>query len=173
MDRSKVTYFSSFALLIIAFIFHLTAMGHHRWKRATSRDLFTNRLVTTSIGLFNRCYRIENQSGERCELNVFPMNQTCFQQVDCLSGECHCDFLPSTKGIAACTILAAIFLGISLICLFVQSIITPKQRFSSLCLGFTPWFLLLFATIWILIALILVGSYLSRDVIYFVRYEPG
>ncbi|CAF4181301.1 unnamed protein product, partial [Rotaria sordida] len=82
---------------------------------------------------------------------------------------CQCDFLPSTKGIAACTIIASIFLGLSIILLFIHSINISENYSIGVCLSFFPFILILLAFIFILITLILVGSYLSRDIMYVVR----
>ncbi|CAF0776289.1 unnamed protein product [Rotaria sordida] len=81
---------------------------------------------------------------------------------------CPCDYLPSTKGIAACTIIAAIFLGLTIIILFIHSINTSETRSIGMFLSVLPLILLLLAFAFILTALILVGSYLSRDVMYLV-----
>ncbi|CAF1043968.1 unnamed protein product [Rotaria sp. Silwood1] len=103
---------------------------------------------------------------------MFPTNTSCNYRTDCWLREsnpsCPCDYLPSTKGIAACAIIAAVFLGLTIIILFIHSINTSETRSLGMLLSLLPLIFLLLSFIFILIALILVGSYLSRDVMYLV-----
>jgi hypothetical protein len=176
VEKAKIFYFSVFILVVFAFIFHVTAMGHHHWKKADAVNS-TSALVYgfnhTSIGLFTRCITMDGYKSEVCYPNMFPMNDVCDSRNSCLTttpnSTCSCDFLPSTKGIAACTIIAAVFLGLSIIILFIHSINTSETRSLGLILGLFPLVLLLLSFIFILITLILVGSYLSRDVMYLVK----
>jgi hypothetical protein len=167
--KAKLFYFSVFILVVFAFVFHINAMGHHHWKRATARNDTRN---LTTIGLFTRCIPSEYNKTETCFPNIYPGNTSC-QWSDCLSramnDTCQCDFLPSTKGIASCAIIAAVFLGVSIILLFIHSIKTTETRSIGLFLAIVPLILLILALIFILIALILVGSYLSRDIMYTFR----
>lgn len=176
VEKAKIFYFGVFILLVCAFIFHVTAMGHHHWKKADARN--TNYSTTygverTTIGLFTRCTTSSINKIEICFPNVFPSVSTCNIATACLSQEpnsaCSCDYLPSTKGIVACAILAAIFLGLAIIILFIHSVNTSETRTVGLCLGLFPLILLVLAFIFILITLILVGSYLSRDIMYIMR----
>lgn len=141
-------------------------MGHHHWKKAVLRnDTISNN--RTTIGLFTRCITVFDISGENCVPNLFPRGSNC-TLVQCSYRDgfdyCSCDYLPSTKGIAACAIIASILLGLAIIILFIHSINTSETRTVGLCLGILPLILLLLTFIFILITLILVGSYLSRDI---------
>lgn len=176
-NRAEILYFSAFSLAVFSLVFHLTAMGHPNWKEARRIDGSIEVNSRINIGLFKRCYRRNSIHSEICELNIFPRNDSCFSYFDCLlenvDPSCRCDFLPSSKGIAASTILSAIFLGSAVILIFFQSIKTSESRFFRIILGFIPAFLLLFTWIWMLIGLILVGSYLSRDLMHVLRFETG
>jgi hypothetical protein len=177
VEKAKIFYFGVFVLVVFAFIFHVTAMGYPHWKKADARNTTSN-LVTmyginhTTIGLFTRCIPLDVSKKETCFPNLFPNNKSCSIDPDCLSrnpsSSCSCDYLASTKGIAACAIIAAIFLGLAIIILFIHSINTSETRTVGLLLGLFPLILLLFAFIFILITLILVGSYLSRDIMHVV-----
>ena len=178
LDKAKILYFGGFIFVICAFIFHVTAMGHHHWKKANARNnTFSDRygFASTTIGLFTRCVPSPNYKTETCFANMFPKDSSCDPRHynACLStystSSCSCDFLPSTKGIAACTIIAAVFLGLSIIILFIHSINASETRSLGFFLGFFPLVLILLSFIFILITLILVGSYLSRDVMHLVR----
>lgn len=171
VEKTKIFYFSVFILVVFAFIFHVTAMGYHHWKKAEARNTTFSTaygINFITIGLFTRCISDPTYKMETCVPNIFPNTKSCGTLNDCLARtsntSCSCDFLPSTKGIAACSIIAAIFLGLTIIILFIDSISTSKTRTIGLFLGFLPLILLLLAVIFILIALILVGSYLSRDI---------
>jgi hypothetical protein len=170
-EKAKLFYFGVFILVVFAFIFHVVAMGYPHWKQADARNYTignTYNLNRTTIGLFTRCIPSDAYKEETCFPNLFPKNANCSVQGDCLTRpsnpSCSCDFLPSTKGIAACAIIAAIFLGLAIIILFIHSVNTSETRSLGLFLGLFPLLLLLLALIFILITLILVGSYLSRDV---------
>lgn len=173
VEKAKLFYFGVFILVVFAFTFHVTAMGHHHWKKADLRDptvLSPAIFNYTSIGLFTRCERSTFSNLETCFPNRFPTDNTCDPISSCLprssTTSCSCDFLPSTKGIAACTIIAAVFLGLTIIILFIHSINTSETRSLGIVLSLLPLILLLLSFIFILIALILVGSYLSRDVMH-------
>jgi hypothetical protein len=173
VQKAKILYFSVFILVVVAFVFHVTAMGHHHWKRADGINATQYGFNHTTIGLFTRCTPAEDNKTETCFPNKYPTGGSCVLWNACLprisNASCQCDFLPSTKGIASCTIIAAIFLGLAIIILFIHSINTSETRSLGLILGFFPLLLLLLSFIFILIALILVGSYLSRDMMHIVR----
>lgn len=177
MHKAKLFYFTVFILTVFAFVFHVTAMGHHHWKKAIRKDGSPTSLTDTTIGLFTRCTPITNFKGEQCFPNLYPMNDACISWLECQRNNsnqtCQCDYSPSTKGIASCAIIASIFLGISIIILFIHSINTSETRSLSLLLSFIPLFSTLMAFIFILITLILVGSYLSRDIMHIIRAETG
>ncbi|CAF3970561.1 unnamed protein product [Rotaria magnacalcarata] len=179
VEKAKIFYFAVFILVVFACIFHVTAMGHHHWKKADLRDMNTRNPLGfnyTIIGLFTRCIISPTLKQETCFPNMLPGNNSCNPQTSCWTREsnpfCSCDFLPSTKGIAACAIIASIFLGLTIIILFIHSINASETRSLGMVLSLLPLILLLLAFIFILIALILVGSYLSRDVMHLL-YEPG
>jgi hypothetical protein len=179
VEKAKIFYFGVFILVVFAFIFHVTAMGFPHWKKADARNSTyanTYGFNRTTIGLFTRCIPITGYTQETCFPNVFPKNVSC-SIVTCWttnpSSSCSCDYLPSTKGIAACAIIAAIFLGLAIIILFIHSINTSETRTVGLLLGLLPLILLLFAFIFILITLILVGSYLSRDIMTLAYLQSG
>lgn len=176
-EKAKFFYFTVFVLVVFALVFHITAMGHHHWKRAEAKNgTYGNlyRFNLTTIGLFTRCISIDDTLDvEYCFPNRFPMNYSCNPLFHCLpktpSESCQCDFLPSTKGIASCSIIASVFLGLALIILFIHSIKTSEKRSLGLILGLLPFIFLLLAWMFILTTLILVGSYLSRDVMHIVQ----
>jgi hypothetical protein len=172
MEKAKIFYFSVFVFVVVAFIFHVNAMGHHHWKKATSRYYNRTDFNYTTIGLFTRCVPSEIDNSETCYPNIYPRNSSCTYtacEPRFPNPNCQCDFSSSTKGIAACAIIAAIFLGLVIIILFIHSIKTTASRSFELFLGLFPLILLLLALIFILITLILVGSYLSRDIMYILR----
>ena len=177
MAKAKLLYFTAFLCVVIAFVFHTTAMGHHHWKRATYRENTSLGFNVTTIGLFTRCTPSEVNKVEACIPNLYSSGESCYLQGSCLprnvSNPCHCDFLPSTKGIAACAIIAAIGLGLAVLLLFLQSINDSESRLLALVFGVFPLILLALAFIFILIALILVGSYLSRDMMYLARVNES
>jgi hypothetical protein len=177
VEKVKIFYFSVFILVVIAFIFHINAMGHHHWKMATTKNVLVTGFNFTTIGLFTRCVPSDTNKTETCFPNLYPTAPGYYQWSSCIGRSntdlYQCDYLPSTKGIAACTILAAIFLGLAIIILFIHSIKTTESRAVELFLGLFPLFLLLLAFIFILIALILVGSYLSRDVMHIIRTDAS
>lgn len=169
MNKAKLLYFTVFIIAVAAFIFHVTAMGHHHWKYIKGKNITETGFNRTTVGLFMRCLPTDNSYVETCFRNTFPRHNTTCRWFHCqnrnLTDACGCDFLPSTKGIAACAIIASVFLGISIILLFVHSVKASETRAAGILLGFLPLILLLLAFIFILITLILVGSYLSRDII--------
>lgn len=183
MNKAKFLYFTVFVLVVFAFVFHITAMGFHHWKVAVypkSRNLST--VSVTSFGLFTRCSTSNASRGYGCEPNRFPEQeqqgqgqgqQFCSYTICSARREndvCPCDYLPSSKGIAACAIIAAVFLGLALILLFIQSINEANEsRLIAIFFGFIPLLLLLLTWLFILITLILVGSYLARDVMFMMR----
>ena len=173
LPKAKILYFSVFILAVFAFIFHVTAMGHHHWKRASGRNTTETGFNYTSIGLFTRCVPSGSNKTETCFPNMYPGINTPCRWYDCIQNYpndiCRCDFSPSTKGIASCAIIASVFLGVAIIILFINSIKTTRTRTIDSILGFLPLLLLILAFIFILIALILVGSYLSRDMMQILR----
>jgi hypothetical protein len=179
-EKAKLFYFGVFILVVFAFIFHVTAMGYPHWKKADAYNSTVG--ITyygfshTTIGLFTRCTTVDGINQQACFPNLYSKNASCIVKGVCLISDsdpsCPCDFLPSTKGIAACAILASIFLGLSIIILFIHSVNTSETRSLGLFLGLCPLLLLLLALIFILITLILVGSYLSRDVMELVSDYP-
>jgi hypothetical protein len=175
VEKAKIFYFGVFILVVFAFIFHVTAMGFSHWKKATTTNLTVISMLggnQATIGLFTICKTTTNTYGEGCFPNTYPSNNSCTIG-NCLQPNltsiCSCDYLPSTKGIAACAIIASIFLGLAIIILFIHSVNTAETRTLGLVLGLFPLLLLLLAFIFILITLILIGSYLSRDMMEFVR----
>ena len=175
VQKAKIFYFTTFVLVIFAFILHITAMGHHHWKKADGKNTTVTGFNYTTIGLFTRCILMESNRTELCFQNKYPRSSNCYSWYECLKRSpnetCQCGFLPSTKGIASCAIIASVFLGLSIIILFIHSINTSETRSVGLFLGFCPLLLLLLAFVFILIVLILVGSYLSRDIMHIVRQE--
>lgn len=175
VEKAKIFYFGVFILVVFAFVFHVTAMGHHHWKKASPRNITGGGYIggnLTTIGLFTRCIPSDVVNQELCFPNLFPKNPSCNAgscRLKNPDSACLCDFLPSTKGIAACAILASIFLGLAIIILFIHSVNTSETRTVGLVLSLFPLILLLLAFIFILITLILVGSYLSRDIMELVK----
>lgn len=182
MGFAKTFYFALFILAVTALIVHLIAMGQNHWKQADAKpnqlpDFLYGRNRTT-VGLFTRCEPDDLAQVETCFPNLYPGTESpCFSWTDCQPREynatCQCDFLPSTKATAACAIIAAIFLGLAVILLFLQSISSSESRILGLLFGFVPLILLFLAFVFMLITLILVGSFLSRDVIHMGDTELG
>lgn len=177
MDKTKFLYFSVFVIVAMALVFHLTAMGHNHWKVARTKEntLNSELIEYFSIGIFRRCSMSNVSSIEFCMLNLFPGNKSCDSETSCTvkpgRDDCNCDYLPSTKGIASCTIIASVFLGLALIILFIHSINTSQTKTISLVLGCLPLLFLILTFAFILTALILVGSYLSRDMMELLRTQ--
>ena len=178
VERTKILYFTVFIFVVIAFVFHINAMGHHHWKDITVKNITGNANGALgnnhiTIGLFTQCRTSNVSRAETCFPNMYPRDGRCDLLLICavkpINETCRCDYLPSTKGIAACTIIAAVFLGLALLILFFHSIKTTGSRAVELILSLFPVILLLLAFIFILIALILVGSYLSRDAMTMLR----
>ncbi|CAF3570808.1 unnamed protein product [Adineta steineri] len=154
-------------------------MGFPHWKKAVARNETAADLnygfTYTYIGLFKRCIPSPDSKAELCFPNLYPKTDGCGSYLDCVyqtNSNCSCDYLPSTKGIAACAIIASIFLGLAIIILFIHSINTSETRSIGLVLGLFPLILLILTFIFILITLILIGCYLSRDIMTLVRYYP-
>lgn len=177
MHKAKIVYFAAFIIAVFAFVCHVTAMGHHRWKQADRKITNATYPYRTTIGLFTRCEPSQTFTGETCFPNKFARSVTCNNINVCRQQDPNpsyeCDYLPSTKGIASCAIIASAFLGLSIITLFIHSINTTEPRSVGLCLTFFPLILLLLAFIFMLITLILVGSYLSRDIMFLLRSSCG
>ena len=175
VEKAKIFYFTVFILVVAAFIFHVTAMGHHHWKKVVGRNASYQIEASseTTIGLFTRCTSSNTDKIEACFPNLFPTGGDC-NYLSCLSrtpvAGCSCDFLQSTKAIASCAIIAAIFLGLSIIILFIHSINTSETRSLSLILGLVPLLFLILAFAFILTTLILVGCFLSRDIMHILGY---
>ena len=175
VEKAKIFYFTVFILVVAAFIFHVTAMGHHHWKKAVAKNstYAIQGANEVNIGLFTRCTADPAVKAETCTPNLFPTGGTC-DFLSCLSRTpvvgCSCDFLQSAKAIASCAIIAAIFLGLSIIILFIHSINTSETRSLSLILGLVPLLFLILAFAFILTTLILVGCFLSRDMMHVVGY---
>ena len=157
-------------------------MGQNHWKQADAKPNlepdFLYELNRTTVGLFTRCVPAPLATVESCFPNLYPgPDSPCFSWTDCQPREynatCQCDYLPSTKATAACAIIAAIFLGLAVILLFLQSISSSESRILGLLFGFVPLILLFLAFVFMLITLILVGSFLSRDVIHIGDTEQG
>ncbi|CAF0893211.1 unnamed protein product [Didymodactylos carnosus] len=76
---------------------------------------------------------------------------------------CTCNYLPSTKGLQWCCILAAIFMILGLLLLYLKLIAIPQHDMLAFLLNFTPILFIFFSILFMLTTLILIGAYLRRD----------
>ena len=113
----------------------------------------------------------------RCDDNkyIFPGNKNCRKSEKSeansdihrlchqTNNPCQCDYSSITKGLISCTVIAACTLSLSFLLIFSHIIINPYKYQVHLYITIVTVFLLLVGLIFILSALILLGSSLSYD----------
>ncbi|CAF0760193.1 unnamed protein product [Rotaria sp. Silwood1] len=184
--RSVLLVTIALSLGIAALILHLLAMCSPHWK-VTKRDV-PPKMAPVSYGLWQRCeYSDIPLTKQGISIGTRPNVQICWpnrymryspdkfdicyhQRRDCpvsetknLSEGCSCHYLPSTKGLQWLTILAAIFLILGLLLLYLKTIASPQNDSALLVLSYGPFICFLLTLILMITGLILVGAYLRRD----------
>ncbi|CAF0766158.1 unnamed protein product [Rotaria sordida] len=184
--RSVVLVTLALFLGIAALVLHLLAMCSPRWK-ITKRDRAPI-MAPVSYGLWQRCeyanITIMKQGialGIRPNVQICRPNRymryssdnfdTCYHirrncpvtEQEQLPEGCLCRYLPSAKGLQWLTVLAAIFLVLGLLLLYLKTIASPQNDVAVLLIGFGPFICFLLALLLMSTALILVGTYLRRD----------
>ncbi|CAF3442594.1 unnamed protein product [Rotaria sp. Silwood1] len=171
---------------IAALVLHLLAMCSPRWK-ITKRDREPT-MAPVSYGLWQRCeYMNITIMKQGIPLGIRPNVQICrpnrymryspenfdscyhirrncpVTEPEKLHEGCSCRYLPSAKGLQWLTVLAAIFLVLGLLSLYLKTITSPQNDSAVLVLSFGPFICFLLALLLMSTALILVGAYLRRD----------
>ncbi|CAF2893269.1 unnamed protein product [Rotaria sp. Silwood2] len=166
---------------IAALVLHLLAMCSPRWK-ITKRDRSPT-MAPVSYGLWQRCENTNitimkqgiplgiRPNVQICRPNLYMRYSpddfdTCYHirrncpvtEPEQLSAGCSCRYLPSTKGLQWLTVLAAIFLVIGLLLLYLKTITSPQNDSAVLVLSFGPFICFLLALLLMSTALILVGA---------------
>ena len=139
---------------------------------------------TITVGIFQRCANhpisisaTKNRSYPICDDNkyIFPGNKNCRKSEKSeansdihrlchqTNNPCQCDYSSITKGLISCTVIAACTLSLSFLLIFSHIIINPYKYQVHLYITIVTVFLLLVGLIFILSALILLGSSLSYD----------
>jgi len=171
---------------IAALVLHLMAICSPRWK-ITKRDL-PPAMTPVSYGLWERCeytsVSIMKQGvalGTRHNVHVCRPNRymrysvenfdTCYYvRRNCpvvepgnLPKGCSCRYLPSTKGLQWLTILAAVFLSIGLLLLYVKLVTSSQKDTVVFALSYGPFICFVLTLLLMVTTLLLLGSYLRRD----------
>ncbi|UJR25431.1 hypothetical protein I4U23_006778 [Adineta vaga] len=181
IETSRIYLTSGLVLLILTLIFHFVAMGYPRWKTYDHRE---KNEKTITVGIFHRCENLlvyiaptMNKTYSICDYNkyIFPDNKDCSDLQNPLSYEakhrvchpidnpCHCDYSSITKGLMACTIIAACTLSLAFLLMFSHLLINSFKYQIHFYLTAITIVLLLLGLIFILITLILFGSSLLYD----------
>ncbi|CAF0839522.1 unnamed protein product [Rotaria sordida] len=171
---------------IAALVLHLLAMCSPHWK-ITKRDAQPI-MGPVSYGLWERCeytnITIIKQGlalGTRPNVRICWPNRymryspdkysTCssirrkcsvFDPSDLPEG-CSCRYLPSAKGSQWLTILAAVFLILGLLLLYLKTIASPQNDSALFVLTYGPYICFLLTLLLMITGLILIGAYLRRD----------
>ncbi|CAF0892986.1 unnamed protein product [Didymodactylos carnosus] len=143
--RIKGVIIITLALLlgIAALIFHFLAMFTKRWKVAIPKG-------------------VQNISNNNPHYYGFIYRHLCSSLTKVVH-PCTCDYIPSTKGLQWCCILAALYLILGILVLYLKLIAAPQNASAAFLLGFVPVSLIFIALLFMLTTLILVGAYLRRD----------
>ncbi|CAF2322110.1 unnamed protein product [Rotaria sp. Silwood2] len=172
---------------IAALILHLLAMCSPHWK-VTGRDL-EPKMAPVSYGLWQRCeysdIPLTKQGvafGTRPNVQICWPNRymryspdkfdTCYSirrncpviEKNDLPEGCSCRYLPSAKALQWLTVLAAIFLVVGLLLLYLKTIASPQNDSALLVLGYGPFICFLLTLLLMATGLILIGAYLRRDI---------
>jgi len=171
---------------IAALVLHLLAMCSPRWK-ITKRDR-QPAMAPVSYGLWERCESMNiTIMKQGVALGIRPNVQICRPNKymrysaknfdvcyhirrNCpvtepaqLPKECSCSYLPSAKGLQWLTFLAAIFLILGLLLLYLKTITTAQNDSAIMVLSFGPFICFVLALLLMVTTLVLVGAYLRRD----------
>ncbi|CAF0844605.1 unnamed protein product [Didymodactylos carnosus] len=177
----------AFALIIIAFIFHILAMGYPRWKTVTCLNCANESVQAWHTSINKRCYLSELQNfsfGENhplvaqlclpneylypkkqedsllCSLQMFEDPYTICA-LKTYTKECYCAYTNATQAIISLTVIASILLGS---CIFISHYVACVYKEVVLkWLLFSGEIFLVISSIAILIALIISGLYKSQD----------
>jgi len=169
-----------------ALVLHLSAMCSPRWK-ITKRDRPPT-MSPVSYGLWERCeytnLTIMKQGvalGTRtnvqiCRPNVYMRYSvdnfdTCYYirrncpvtEAGQLPKGCSCRYLPSARALQWLTVLAAIFLILGLLILYLKPIVTAQNEVAKTLLGYGPFICVVLTLLLMVTTLILRGTYLRRD----------
>jgi len=175
-------------LLTFALITHIIAMGYPRWKviESTRSDA-----GTIYIGLFHRCEDILKDRGESitntkpyliCDYNYYlprdseannstselcsssgNTDQTCQGLCNLRGNPEKCDYMSQTKGLIACTCIAACTIGLALLITYTNLLINQFKYKTHLKVSFVALIFSILGFLAILTTLILIGSYMERD----------
>jgi len=171
---------------LAALTLHLKAMCSPRWK-ITKRDVQPS-MAPVSYGLWQRC---ENSNltimkqgvalGVRHNVQICYPNRymrysadkfdTCYHiRRNCpvtepgqLPDGCFCRYLPSARALQWLTVLAAVFLILGLVLVYLKIIITGQNDSANMVLSFGPFGCFLLTLLLMVTTLILLGAYLRRD----------
>lgn len=171
---------------ISVFVIHLLAMCSPHWK-ITKRDR-APAMEPVSYGLWERCEHfnitVVKQGvtlGTRQRVQICWPNRymryspdkyhTCHNfrrqcpvmNKDQLPEGCSCHYLPSAKALQWLTVLAAVFLILGLLLLYLKTIASPQNDSALIVLGYGPFICFLLALLLMSTGLILLGAYLRRD----------
>ncbi|CAF3608659.1 unnamed protein product [Adineta steineri] len=184
--RGIILVTTAFFLGSAALILHLLALYSPHWK-ITKRDIEPV-VSPVSYGIWQRCeYSNLTIIKQGLALGVQPNVQICrpnlymrykpnefnlcynirrycpVLQVDQIPEGCSCRYLPSTKALQWFTVLAAVFLIIGLLLVYLNNIAQPQNESAILLVRYAPFVCFLAAFILLVTGLILFGAFLRRD----------
>jgi len=171
---------------ISALVLHLSALCSPHWK-ITKRDQ-PPIMAPVSYGIWERCeYTNITVIKQGITIGTRTNVQFCYPNLymryspdhynscrnfrrrcsvlgkDQLPEGCSCRYLPSAKALQWLTVLAAVFLILGLLLLYLKSITSPENTSASFVLGYGPFICFLLALLLMVTGLILLGAYLRRD----------
>ncbi|CAF1099987.1 unnamed protein product, partial [Didymodactylos carnosus] len=158
-------------------------MGYPRWKLIEHRKSDS---LTVHIGLFDRCEDVFFKNGNLynktypiCDSNKYlpPSSPLTTRLCTIEYNDAHCqklcnrldktlpacDYLSFTKGLIACTIVAACTIGLALIMTYSNLLINPFKYKTHIIVSSISLFLLFIGFAALLTTLIILGSYMQRD----------
>ncbi|CAF3756868.1 unnamed protein product [Rotaria magnacalcarata] len=184
--RGVILVTVALVLGIAALCFHLIALCSPSWK-ITVRDA-EPKMVPVSYGLWERCeYQNITINKQGIALGTRPNVLTCWPNQymryspenfhpcysirrECpikekknLPEGCSCRYLSSTKVLQWLTVIAAIFLVLGLVLLYLKVIASPQNGLALLVLGYGPFVCFLLALLLMTTGLILICAYFRRD----------
>ncbi|UJR24920.1 hypothetical protein I4U23_006284 [Adineta vaga] len=171
---------------IAGLVLHLLALCSPHW-RITKRDLEPI-MEPVSYGLWERCEYVNMTIIKQgVALGIRPHVQTCrpnlymrytpetfltcynirrncpvIQKNQIPSG-CVCRYLSSDRALQWLTVIAAIFLILGLLLLYLKTIAQPLNESAVLLLSYAPFVCFLLALVSMATSLILIGAFLRRD----------
>ncbi|CAF1971525.1 unnamed protein product [Rotaria magnacalcarata] len=189
--RIKGVIILTFALLfaVIGLVLHLLALFSKQWTVAIPRERRGPNDQIHYYSLWTRCQysntsfvipdissqpNIENfvcrpNTYLRYNMNSEEISKKCYSsrhQCSSIIGvhpDCKCKYLPVTQVQQWCCILAAIFLFLAVLILYLNLIASPQNESATLLLTFAPMVLISLALILMVITMILLGAYLRRN----------